>query len=39
MRRRGRCRSRSQGLIDFQGTYEEYLEKHPLPEREKAGAY
>jgi ATPase subunit of ABC transporter with duplicated ATPase domains len=28
-----------QGLIDFQGTYEEYLEKHPLPERETAGAY
>jgi len=25
------------GIIDFRGTYEEYLEKYPLPEREKAG--
>lgn len=28
-----------EGLINFPGTYEEYLLKHPLPEREKAAKW
>ena len=28
-----------EGIIDFTGTYEEYLEKHPLPERMGGGKY
>ena len=27
------------GLIDFPGTYEQYLEKYPLPEAQKAGKW
>ena len=28
-----------EGVIDFLGTYDEYLETHPLPEREKAAKW
>jgi ATPase subunit of ABC transporter with duplicated ATPase domains len=28
-----------EGIIDFHGSYDEYLVKHPLPEREKAGKW
>ncbi len=27
------------GLLDFRGTYDEYLEAHPLPERVKSGGW
>jgi ATPase subunit of ABC transporter with duplicated ATPase domains len=27
------------GLVDFRGTYDEYLEAHPLPERVKTGGW
>lgn len=27
------------GLLDFLGTYDEYLEAHPLPEREAKAKY
>ena len=27
------------GLLDFRGTYDEYLEAHPLPERAKTGGW
>ena len=28
-----------EGVIDFPGTYEEYLQRHPLPERQKAATW
>ena len=28
-----------EGLLDFRGTYDEYLEAHPLPERAKKGGW
>jgi len=28
-----------EGPIDFQGSYEEYLEIYPLPERERKGKW
>ena len=28
-----------EGIIDFPGTYEEYLQRHPLPERQKVASW